>query len=148
MKIQTLKRMIMLSGLAMLATVSAHAQGGKQVAVTIPFNFYAGDKTLPAGQYLVGRSTQTSGETLVLRATDGRSGVFVLTREIQNNGIQKQSKLVFHRYENQYFLSEFWISGRSNGRALPGSRKERLMKEESAKRGGNLEKVAVAADKP
>lgn len=48
MQIQTLKRMIMLSGLAMLATLSAHAQGGKQVAVTIPFNFYAGGETLPA----------------------------------------------------------------------------------------------------
>lgn len=147
MQIQTWKKLIMLSVLGVLTTVSAHAQAGAQFTATIPFNFNVGGKTLPAGQYLVGRSTQTSAEGLALRGTDGRAGVFVLTRGIQTEEVQQQSKLVFRRYGDQYFLAEVWISGRSTGRGLPSSRKERLIAQEIAKHGANPEKVAVVGDK-
>lgn len=147
MQIQTLKKLIMLSVLGVLTTVSAHAQSGKQFTATIPFNFYVAGKTLPAGQYQVGRSTEDS-EGLALRGTDGRAGVFVLTRGIQTAEVQQQSKLVFRRYGDQYFLGEVWLSARSNGRELPTSRKERLLKQENAKQGSKPEKVAVAGDKP
>jgi hypothetical protein len=145
MQIQTLKRLIMLSVFSVLAAVSAHAQAAKQFM--IPFDFCVGDKTLPAGQYLVGRSTQASAEGLVVRGTEGRAGVFALTRVIQAEEVQRDSKLVFRRYGNQYFLAEVWISGRSTGRALPSSGKERSIAREIAKRGGNSEKVAIVGDK-
>ncbi len=147
MQIQTWKKLIMLSVLGVLTSVSAHAQAGKQFTVTIPFNFYVAGKTLPAGQYHVGRSTEDA-EGLVLRGTDGRTGVFVLTRGIQTAEFQQQSKLVFRRYGDQYFLGEVWISARSNGRELPNSRKERLVKQENFKLGAKPEKVAVVGDKP
>lgn len=147
MQIQTLKRLIMLSVLGVLTTVSAHAQAGKQFTVTVPFNFYVSGETLPAGQYMVGRGTQTSTEGLALRGTDGRTGVFVLTRGIQTEEVQQQPKLVFRRYGDQYFLAEVWISGRSTGRGLPSSRKERSIAQEIAKHGANPEKVAVVGDK-
>jgi hypothetical protein len=50
MQIQILKRLIMLSVLCALTPLSAYAQVGKQLTVTIPFNFYVAGKTLPAGQ--------------------------------------------------------------------------------------------------
>jgi hypothetical protein len=144
---QTLKRLIVLSVLGALTTVSAHAQSGKQLTVTIPFNFDVAGKTLPAGQYYVGRSTLTSADGLAVRGTDGSAGVFVLTRGIQTEEVQQESKLVFRRYGNQYFLTEVWISGRSNGRELPSSRKERLVKQENSKLGVKPEKVEVVGDK-
>ena len=147
MQIQTWKKLILLSVLGVLTSVSAHAQAGKQFTVTIPFNFCVAGKTLPAGQYHVGRSSEDS-EGLVLRGTDGRTGVFVLTRGIQTAEVQQQSKLVFRRYGDQYFLGEVWISARSNGRELPNSRKERLVKQENSKLGAKPEKVAVVGDKP
>lgn len=147
MQIQTWKKLIMLSVLGVLTSVSAHAQAGKQFTVTIPFNFYVAGKTLPAGQYHIGRSTEDA-EGLVLRGTDRRTGVFVLTRGIQNEEVQRESRLIFRRYGDQYFLGEVWISGRSTGRELPSSRIERLTKEESAKHGSNPEKIAVVGDKP
>jgi hypothetical protein len=148
MQIHTLKRMVMLSVLTMLATVSAHAQSGKQFTVTIPFDFSVGGKDLSAGQYRVGPATQTSGEGLVLRRTDGRAGVFVLSSRIQTEAAQQESKLVFRRYGNQYFLGEVWTSGRNIGRELPSSRKERATRQENVRHGGNPEKVAVVGDKP
>jgi len=147
MQIQTLKKLIMLSVLGVLTTVSAHAQAGKQFTVTIPFSFYVAGKTLPAGQYHVGRSTQTTAEGLVLRGTDGRVGVFVLTRGIQTEEVQQESKMIFRRYGNEYFLAEVWTSGAGTGRELPRSRKERLVKQENARAGGSPEKVAVHGDK-
>jgi hypothetical protein len=147
MQIQTWKKLIMLSVLGVLTSVSAHAQAGKQFTVTIPFNSYVAGKTLPAGQYHVGRSTEDS-EGLVLRGADGRTGVFVLTRGIQTAEVQQQSKLVFRRYGDQYFLGEVWNTARSNGRELPTSRKERLVKQENSKLGAKPEKVAVVGDKP
>ncbi len=146
MQIQTLKRLIMLTVLGVLTTVSAHAQSGKQFTVTIPFNFYVAGKMLPAGQYQVGRSTEDS-EGLVLRGTDGRTGVFVLTRGIQTAEVQQQSKLVFRRYGDQYFLGEVWISARSNGRGLPLSRKERMVAQEIVKQGAEPQKVSVVGNK-
>ena len=71
MKIQTLKRLIMLSVLVVLATVSVHAQEGRQFTVTIPFDFSVAGKAMTAGQYLVGRAAQTSSESLVIRRIDG-----------------------------------------------------------------------------
>ena len=147
MQIQTLKRLIMLSVLGVLTTVSAHAQYAKPFTVTIPFNFYVGGKALTAGQYTVARSTETTAEGLVVRGTDGRSGVFVLTRGIQTAEVQQQSKLVFRRYGDQYFLGEVWTFLRNTGRELPISRKERSLAREIAKHGAKPEKVAVVGDK-
>lgn len=147
MQIQTLKRLSMLSVLVMVSALSTFAQVGRQFTVTIPFNFYAAGKTLPAGQYHVGRSTQNSAEGLVLRGTDGRAGVFTLTKGIPTEKAQQQSKLLFRRYGDQYFLAEVWISGMSTGRGLPSSRKERLIAQEIAKHGNNPKKVAVVANK-
>jgi len=143
MQIQTLKRLIVLSVLGVLAAISAQAQSGNQFTVTIPFDFYVGGKTLTAGQYNVGRSTQASAEGLVLRATDSRAGVFVQTLGIQTEARQQESKLVFRRYGDQYFLGQVWTSGRSTGRGLPNSRKERSIAKEIAKYGASPEKVAV-----
>ena len=147
MQIQTWKRLIMLSVLGVLTTVSAHAQYAKPFTVTIPFNFYVGGKALTAGQYTVGRSTETTAEGLVVRGTDGHAGVFVLTRGIQTAEVQQQSKLVFRRYGDQYFLGEVWTFLRNTGRELPISRKERSIKQENAKLGANAQKVSVLGNK-
>lgn len=146
MRNQIVNRLIMLSVFGALTAFSAHAQAGRQFTVTIPFKFHVAGETLPAGQYIVGRSTQASADGLVLRARDGRGGVFVLTSGIQAKERSEHSKLIFNRYEDQYFLAEVWTSGVSTGRRLPGTRRERLIKQEIAKR-SNSEKVTVLDDK-
>jgi len=37
----------------------------------------------------------------------------------------QQTKLVFTRYGDQYFLSEIWMAGTTVGQKLPKSRRER-----------------------
>jgi hypothetical protein len=146
MQIQTPKRLIMMSVLAVLTAVSAHAQSGTRVTVTIPFDFYVGGKAVTAGQYEVGRANQASAETLVLRPVDGSGGIYILTRTVQAKE-PGESRLVFRRYEDQYFLSEVWISARSDGRGLPLSRKERVAAQEISRHGANPQRVSVLGNK-
>ncbi len=147
MRIQSLAKLILLALVSVLTVVSAHAQSSGQFVATIPFDFYAAGKTLPAGAYLVTRSTQTSAEGLVLRRTDGRGDVFVTTRVSQASQIQRQSKLIFHRYGDEYFLSEIWTSGRIVGRELPISRRERSLERQLATQGASKQKVAILGNK-
>ena len=84
-------------------------------------------------------------ETLVLRPIDGTGGLYFLTKTVQAE--PGESRLVFHRYEDQYFLSEVWIWGRSTGRGLPQSRKERMVAQEIARHGGDPQKVSVVGNK-
>jgi hypothetical protein len=146
MQIQTLKRLTVLSVLVVLTAVSAHAQSGTRLTVNIPFNFYIGGKALNAGQYEVGRAMQPSVDTLVLRPVDGSGGTYVLTRTVQAKE-PGESRLVFRRYDDQYFLGEVWLVGSSTGRGLPLSSKERMAAQEIARLGANLQKVSVVGNR-
>jgi hypothetical protein len=111
--------------------------------VTIPFDFKIAGKTLPAGEYIVRRSTQVSAEGLLIRRTDSRASAYVLTISIQAGENRKHSELVFHRYEGQYFLSQVWTSGRSYGRELFKSGQERSLERKMAKNGPERQTVAI-----
>jgi hypothetical protein len=128
---------------AALVTVSASARTSRTVVVQIPFDFHIAGKTLPAGQYLVERSTQASADGLSLRSLDKNVGVFVLTSAVQSNERQSDSRLVFNRYQDTYFLSQFWTSGEAAGRALIKSDKERTAERELTKSGAKPERIAI-----
>lgn len=129
---------------AALAASSAYARIFRSTVVQIPFDFIVAGKTLPAGEYLVERSTLNSADGLRLISTDKNAGVFVLTTTVQSNWRQSGSKLVFNRYQDQYFLAEFWTSGEATGRALIKSERERTLQREIAKNGDKPERIAVA----
>jgi hypothetical protein len=128
---------------ASLLVVSASARTSRSLVVQIPFDFQIAGKTLPAGQYIVERSTQASAEGLSLRSVDKNVGVFVLTSTLDGNERQSASRLVFNRYQDKYFLSQLWTSGETAGRALIKSEKERTAEKELAKNGARPERVAI-----
>ena len=100
----------------------------------IPFDFAVSGKTLPAGDYYLQRSTEGAQVVTQLRSRDKDNGVYLRqTHPVQGNEIQADSKLVFNKYGNQYFLSQVWISGRSSGAELTRSTRERLLQHEMAK---------------
>ena len=128
---------------ASLLVVSAQARTSRSLVVQIPFDFHIAGKTLPAGQYVVERSTQASAEGLSLRSVDKNVGVFVLTSTVEANERQPASRLVFNRYQDKYFLSQLWTSGEASGRALIKSDGERTAERELAKNGAKPERVAI-----
>ena len=143
MRKQTLISIAMLSLLLSLAVSSTHAQSLISVVLTIPFDFKVADKTLPAGDYIVRRSTQYSREGLQILRKDSGAGAFVLTTSIQRRAVSENSRLIFNRYDDKYFLSQVWTAGNNYGRGMSKSGRERSLEREIAKKGAGRQTVAV-----
>jgi hypothetical protein len=92
--------------------------------VNIPFSFVAGDVTLAAGEYRVQKLDGNSAVVLI-SCSDASASTMVLSNTAQAKDIQTQSKLVFKRYDNRYFLSQVWTAGSIRGRQLLKSRAEK-----------------------
>ena len=51
----------------------------------------------------------------------------LLTRPVFASETQGNSKLVFRKYDDLYFLSEFWAAGTNSGREIQVSNRERAL---------------------
>lgn len=114
------------------------AVSGATMQVAVPFDFYAGSRLLPAGEYTF---EMTSG------AAPTGSLVTVLTREgaalcmlgARPGTDAAAGRLVFHKYENTYFLSGVAIQGFKAEVAMPDGERELR-----ARMGGDGESLALA----
>ena len=136
----TLHRMI-LGMFVLLAVWSASAQS-TPTTFKVPFAFVAGATALPAGEYHI--SNGPAPGTLSLRGDDLHTiQVSVGNLEILN--ASGQTKLVFHRYGSQYFLSQLWIEGNNLGREIPIGRQERELAQKNGSDSMELVTVSVQA---
>lgn len=147
MRNQALRTISVLSLLFLLTLASVHAQSATTINVIVPFDFNVAGKMLPAGEYIVRRTTQTNDEGWKIMRKDGRVGAFVLTMFIQAGAISENSRLVFNRYDDQYFLSQVWTSGKSHGRGLLKAGRERSLNREMAKKGAERQTVSIVGRK-
>ncbi len=118
----------MSSLMVMLAVVPASGAGtgslDHKIQVDIPFDFMVGDKTFPAGTYTFAQPTITQG-VLWIRSLDGHESVLVITQSVQESLTPSdETKLVFTRYGDLYFLAQAWIVGEIEGRKFLKSHTE------------------------
>jgi hypothetical protein len=125
MKKQALRTFTMLSLVLMLTAVSVCAQSERSGVLNIPFNFIVGGKTLPAGEYTVEPNRRDSDKFWLVQSRDGQTSCLFTTMPVRANQTQEETKLVFHRYGDQYFLSQIWTAGANSGRELLMPRLER-----------------------
>jgi hypothetical protein len=133
-------RITVMLGLAFIAAAQT-MRAQEPLLVNIPFAFTAGKMALPAGEYLVEKSSMGSA-TLLIQRTDRSAAEFVPSIAAQGNAPQTQSKLVFHRYGNRYFLSKVWIAGYLQGRELPQTKQE---KEQAVASNKTADQVTIVA---
>lgn len=108
--------------LVTLATVPSHAQ--ILIKANVPFEFSAGHGMLPAGEYAITQNGIQSVVTLSL----GRRGVeLMLPKSTEWLDHQDATKLVFHRYGDEYFLAEIWSGLDGSVRKLNVNPRERQM---------------------
>ncbi|MCZ6780860.1 MAG: hypothetical protein O7C73_04370 [Nitrospirae bacterium] len=100
----------------MLGVSSGNAQVADRIEVTIPFEFVAGERTLPAGDYVL--DIQGIAPSVVSLQNRDTYVTAVRTISVQNRANEGQAKLVFQRYGNRHFLSQVWY-GESRGREIP-----------------------------
>ena len=130
-----IQRAIALSGLLVLLTFSsALGQSDRQTIINIPFNFTVGEKAFPAGKYVIERNRRDSDTVWVIRHKDNVGKAVLLTRPVRANETQEDTKLVFRRYDDLYFLSEFWTAGDQTGREIQISNRERALEKALAER--------------
>ena len=122
----------------LLAASASMAQTKGDVVAIIPFPFVVAGHTLPAGRYIVSPMNQN---TLRLHESTG-PGMLVPTNAAQRPRSDDSSKLVFHRYESTYFLSQVWITGSDRGREIRRSDAEIELAAKSMQKGNT---VVVAA---
>jgi len=144
MKKQMITIMVAAVFFATLSIASVRAQDAGTVSVHIPFEFAAANRTLPAGDYYVRRYIQGAQVDMEITSKDKSQRLQLTIRPVRGTDIQEQSKLVFNRYGDQYFLSQLWIAGRSNGEELTKASRERLLRSEMASRAIKRESVAIA----
>lgn len=116
-------RIGLMLALAFLAAAQ-FVRAQEPVLAKIPFAFTAGDTPLPAGEYRV-EKVGVSSPALLIRCTEGSPAIMVVTSPATVNAPQQESKLVFRRYGNRYFLAQVWSAGSSRGRQLRESAKEK-----------------------
>ena len=125
MKKQALRTFTMLSLVLMLTAVSVCAQSERSGVLNIPFNFIVGGKTLPAGEYTVEPNKKDSHNVWLVQSREGNASALFATMSVRANQTQEETKLVFHKYGDQYFFSQIWTPGGNSGRELLMPRLER-----------------------
>jgi len=130
-----IQRAIAFSGLLVLLTFSsAFGQSDRQTIIHIPFNFSVGEKSFPSGKYVIERNRNNSDTVWVIRNKETDRSAIVVTRPARANDVVEETRLVFNRYDDSYFLSEFWIVGGQNGHQVPTSSREKALEKAVAVR--------------
>jgi hypothetical protein len=91
------------------------------MTVNIPFAFSAEDHSLPEGEYLV--LTVTPERSIRIVSIDGKHSAIVNTLPNYASEPSRNSRLVFHRYGNEYFLAQVWTAGQNVARNPMSSKK-------------------------
>jgi hypothetical protein len=122
---KNMKRFAFAAILGALACSPQLSAQSRDMKITIPFEFHAGDKLLPPGRYDI----QEIGSCIVFREADSGNAVLL----VQTNGAESLKEharsLDFRRYGNSYFLNNIWNREPTVGRQYaPTSREKRLAK--------------------
>jgi hypothetical protein len=121
-----MKKQILAVAAALVFTALAPAQSHAQqvTQAKIPFAFQAGNTMMPAGEYQIQRALPEVKTLQLIRRTDSSASTFVGTNVVESRDKNAESKLIFHCYSNECFLSEIWI-GSGQGLKLVQSRREK-----------------------
>ena len=130
-----IQRAIALSGLLLLLTFSsALGQSDRQTFIHIPFNFSVGEKAFTAGEYVIERNRRDSDTVWVIKGKGNGGKAVLLTRPVRANDTVEETRIVFTKYDDLYFLSELWFPGSNTGREIQISNRERALEKALAEK--------------
>lgn len=86
------------------------------IRVNIPFEFVAGDTTLPAGAYTM-RTFLSEMEVI----SGKKNQIVTMAPPVLDGAPGKRDLLIFHQVGNRYYLAEVWPAGSKIGRMVGGS---------------------------
>ncbi len=110
---------IALFALVSFVTVGFASAQERAVKADVPFDFTVGNKLVPAGTYTI--SAVSYG---VIEIQNRDAHVAMLSTTTHDANESKTAKLVFHKYGDQYFLSEILCASADMNMAVPTSKVE------------------------
>jgi hypothetical protein len=123
-----------------LAIPAVYAGDQTIMAADVPFAFTVGSSQMPAGKYDV---KQVERATLI-ETTDRSSHVLGLYQYAGPNKAG-ETKLVFDKIGDRYFLRQVWSSNSGQGLQVPASKQEKeVLSATRSNGGGAVETVIVA----
>ena len=124
MKKDNVRMIVTLTLFVAVVASSVIAQGRPQFRADIPVNFHVAGQTKPSGKYTLDRPTSTNGMVLV-RSLNGGKAVYAISNGKQAKSTPENTKLVFRRYGDQYFLAQIWAKGDQAGILFPVTKEEK-----------------------
>ena len=117
---------VVLSGLLCAA---ARAQSPNHVMkFNVPFEFTVGERTMPAGEYVVtllGRDAHLPA--VLIKSGDGRAARILQMTPVEAKRSRESATLVFNRYGSRHFLAQVWTPAERAGLKVRRSPAERRM---------------------
>jgi hypothetical protein len=113
-----MKKQMSLLGLGLLVVTALAYAETVNMKVNVPFNFVVGGATLPSGEYRV-EGLGIAGNAISIRKLDKTAASLTLAIRCESSKTPEQSKLVFHRYGDRYFLAKIWMAGDNSGHEFP-----------------------------
>lgn len=124
----SISRTLLVAAAALVFGSAAYGQG-INVRARVPFDFVVDNKVYPAGEYAL-QTAQASSYYLSIvnedRTTQGLTRSYPCISSKSVNPAE-QTKLVFHRVGNTYFLFRLWVGGDTVGRQFSVPRRETQM---------------------
>lgn len=140
-----LSRSLLVLGLLVSVTaIQASAQTLDHVSFDIPFEFHVGNKTFAPGGYVVQIRVNHDPLLFKLHSVDNKSTILIHTFAKLSAREPEISQLIFHRYDNQYFLRQVRRAGTINHQELAASRAEKELIKKADNRNDHLALGAVS----
>jgi hypothetical protein len=113
----------LLTTVLLMAAGSAYAQLGSrgEVRANVPFDYKVGNAAMTAGDCSI-RAAGT-GNVLAIRCA-GSEAKLALTSPVSGKPAS-ETKLVFHKYGDEYFLAQVWVQGENTGQQFPKTHAEK-----------------------
>ncbi len=130
----------LLTAVSLMAPAGAIAESRQQA--TIPFDFTVGKRVLPAGTYVI---AHFGSGMIYVRGWKGNELVSVMTLVTATDQIRKNpEKLIFHKYGDQYFLSEIRGEvGESSSKLGTSALEQRVQRQQAAVQNQGTTEIAL-----
>ncbi len=99
----------------MISAIPAMADTSPRTKTNVPFSFVASGKTMPAGEYTMGKSSEN---VMSVRNERGDSALAIVVHHVGPvNGVS-QPKLIFVKKNGQYHLKEVHMGTPAGGQQI------------------------------
>jgi hypothetical protein len=118
------KNLLIAAGALAILTIPVLAQGPlyDKVIVDLPYSVTIGNKVLQPGNYVIRQNPSEGGGGRVLLIYSDKGRHFetsTMTIAALDNLTPKDTKVVLHRFGNDYFFDKIWIQGKNYGYEFP-----------------------------